>query len=74
MIKMLKEHPELSHSSTINDLHKLINLHIVAALERLISHVALVCEFLKDISSMSMTFVAFQKCSRLFSQSTRHKD
>lgn len=46
---MLKEHPELSHGSSIDHLHQLRHLHVLIALKRLERHVTLMCELLKDV-------------------------
>lgn len=58
VVEVLEEHPEPGHSSTVDDLHQLGNVHVLVALETLVSHVALVSEFLENVCSMLMALVA----------------
>jgi hypothetical protein len=54
---MLKEYPELGHCSTVNHLHKLINLHVLIALETFEWHMALHGKLFEHIRSLLMTLI-----------------
>ena len=58
IVEVLKEHPESSHCRSIDDLHQLRYIHVLVALEALISHMALVSELFEDISCVLMALVA----------------
>jgi len=61
VVKVLEEYPEPGHCSAVDDLHQLGNVHVLVALETLVSHVALVSEFLENVCSMLMALVASVK-------------
>jgi hypothetical protein len=69
VVEVLEEDPEPSHRSTVDDLHQLRNVHVLIALETLVSHVALMSEFFEDVRSMLMALVASVEDAGLFSQS-----